>query len=248
VELSDDLASRCAGLLELQGTDGWGDLKVQFLHKSVAEFLERPDIQAELLQATSGSNFDAGIFLLSFSILELKFLEPKTTRHRRDYAVEQAITIAREFEPRSREKLTDLLDELELVMVKACAKLSPSVSEHWAHVIRLQCSVPPSSPGLCELFLSLCTAHGLFLYLQEKVRRALINLRRGMTLSKQSKSSKSTASVTAQRLEDNTLSSSRSQSLNHQQLPKYRFIEQERQNWRDVTGLLHRDNLPGTLL
>lgn len=76
------LKSRCAGLLEVQGFES-GLIRlpgsyVQYLHLTVREYLEKPDVWAGLLKLTSSSGFNASVSLFRSNLLLLKLTELST--------------------------------------------------------------------------------------------------------------------------------------------------------------------------
>ncbi|OCL11281.1 hypothetical protein AOQ84DRAFT_272155, partial [Glonium stellatum] len=64
------LLSRCCGLLETQGTPE--KPIVNFLHKTVVEFLRKADICELMLNLTAGTGFDPNVSLLSSCLSEFK--------------------------------------------------------------------------------------------------------------------------------------------------------------------------------
>lgn len=86
-EVEARLRSRCAGLIELQSpmtkpSDDsqdqlaifWTDLNppVQFLHKSVADFLEDSDVWSEMVAPTKGTIFDPNVSILQSMVMSIK--------------------------------------------------------------------------------------------------------------------------------------------------------------------------------
>ena len=65
------LLSRCCGLLEVTGNLA-PTAKVVFLHKTVAEFLNEPDVQNYMLSLTAETKFDASVSLLSSALAMMK--------------------------------------------------------------------------------------------------------------------------------------------------------------------------------
>lgn len=70
------LKSRCAGLLEVQqfavGSTQLSSSYVQYLHLTVREYLEKPDVWARLLKLTSSRGFNASESLCRSTLLMLK--------------------------------------------------------------------------------------------------------------------------------------------------------------------------------
>jgi hypothetical protein len=70
------LNSRCKGLLEVryhQGTDLLRDSKVDFLHRTVKDFLDTPDVWKRII-SQSGREFNVDVSLMRSYILQLKWL------------------------------------------------------------------------------------------------------------------------------------------------------------------------------
>lgn len=85
------LRSHCAGLLELKLEDDTKttaieqelrDPEVVFLHKSVVEFIDRPDTQSQLLSVGTGADdFNPYHSLMTCLLFKLKILEPPRDRY-----------------------------------------------------------------------------------------------------------------------------------------------------------------------
>ena len=82
-ELDHRLRSRCAGLLEIHGpaekTNGLFECRVEFIHLTAKEYLEKAQVWNTLLCETAGSPFKIDLWLLSSWILQIKVFEPEIT-------------------------------------------------------------------------------------------------------------------------------------------------------------------------
>ncbi|KAF7941879.1 uncharacterized protein EAE97_006716 [Botrytis byssoidea] len=80
-EINDHLKVRCAGLLETvpKYSPGFEYLghRVTYLHRSVREYLERPDIHQRFAEHSNGRGFEPHTALMSSYIKELQISEPR---------------------------------------------------------------------------------------------------------------------------------------------------------------------------
>ncbi len=83
-KMEDRIKARCAGLIEVSGTvtdtlynsSSRANGKVQYLHRTVKEYLERPEYHKLIASHLEKLQFDANISLLQSSLLQLK-IKPK---------------------------------------------------------------------------------------------------------------------------------------------------------------------------
>ena len=88
------LTSRCAGLLEVQfqdprsqKTNFWPFDEVQYLHRTVREYLDRPDVWSDLVKLTVSSGFNASLSLARAKLLTFKMVGSLVTESDvRDFA------------------------------------------------------------------------------------------------------------------------------------------------------------------
>lgn len=115
------LKSRCAGLLEVQGFES-GLIRlpgsyVQYLHLTVREYLEKPDVWAGLLKLTSSSGFNASVSLLRSNLLLLKVTEVSTLKCYIENRLSQSIgSLALQAENSTGKAQTALLEALHLTV------------------------------------------------------------------------------------------------------------------------------------
>ena len=177
VEMRDRLKSRCAGLLEISGDESnVAELEVNFLHRTVYDFLKRPDIQSTLASRT-GVAFDPYERLLKACVLWLK----QVTVSRADDSflevfrlVRTALIYARQSNQLTRNPNLLILDELDQTVL--CHWMSvPRISEgidqrttglHWADD---QNHRPAAAELSHDNFIGLAVEYGLTEYLREKL-------------------------------------------------------------------------------
>ena len=177
--ISHRVKSRCQGLLEVQtynsssGTPANTDSpfrwnQVQYLHLTVRDYLERPDIWGDLLSWTADSDFDANLACLRSLILRLK-----TTFCYYGWGeyvwqlLENAVSFARRAESSTGRAHTSLVDEVDTL---AGALLPAERSLPWftdeagdhAHFCQESCTCPRIT------FPIYAIAKGLTLYVRQK--------------------------------------------------------------------------------
>jgi len=81
-KMEDRMKSRCAGLIEVSGTifitrlhaqiSERANMKVQYLHRTVKDYLEKPEIYALIASRLEKIQFDVNVVLLQSCLLQLK--------------------------------------------------------------------------------------------------------------------------------------------------------------------------------
>jgi len=134
------LKSRCRGLLEVQKYYGSNkpDIvdhpqrpdKVQYLHLTVKEFLEKPEVWSELLSWAPQRAFDSNVACLSGLILRLKktFVFHGWGRHVAGL-LDSAMSFARQAEDSTAQAQTALVEEVDRI---ACLMFPPERQSHWS--------------------------------------------------------------------------------------------------------------------
>lgn len=111
------LKSRCGGLLEVFDDQADPlDSTIQYLHRTVRDFLERPDIWNMLLKRTENSKFSPKTALLQSYIIQLKVVMVTQTGDRFgpvSSLVNVALLYAREAEDQEHSSQLSLLRELD---------------------------------------------------------------------------------------------------------------------------------------
>ncbi|PMD63790.1 uncharacterized protein K444DRAFT_626482 [Hyaloscypha bicolor E] len=115
--------SRCLGLLEVSNTAETSPTKqtVQFLHKSVKDFLETPNAQRHISKCLCGKGFDPDVQLMSGFLIELKHISELNALKREawfDHAkplIRLFMNHARRAEENSQGAQVELVDELDNV-------------------------------------------------------------------------------------------------------------------------------------
>ena len=132
------LSSRCAGLLEIEDSvkcvqmvykqhrDMLGDerepevtkvAKVNFMHRTVTDYLKRTNTWCELQRRVQGTNFDAGISLLSSCLLLLKRGYKSVPFQKERCIVDACIAHAQAVEKTGKNGYIRFLDELDRTLI-----------------------------------------------------------------------------------------------------------------------------------
>ncbi|KAI9679714.1 MAG: hypothetical protein M1822_007320 [Bathelium mastoideum] len=167
--IADRLKSRCQGLLEIQTQSRADRLLdnpdhrdlVQYLHLTVREFLEKPEIWSELLSKTSRTEFDPNLACLRSCILRLK----KTPHF--EVRLDTKLSFARCAEDSTSQAQVDLVDELN----KTIAALNvPGYRDLWTYILDLPFLGERNSSWLeqSSFILVYSIVQGLSLYVRAK--------------------------------------------------------------------------------
>ena len=98
------------------GTDILADLKVQYLHRSARDFLEKPEIWDKITAATK-ENFDPHLALCGMHVMHLKIFRPhKSLAPKLWKTVVPCLVHLSEVHAATENLETSLIDQLELVM------------------------------------------------------------------------------------------------------------------------------------
>jgi hypothetical protein len=118
------LRTRCGGLIETysceQACNSSADARLSYLHRTVRDFLELPEIWSIVLKPTSGKEFVPSVALLQSQVLYIKRVLPFPTdlMHRisdiQKFAT-RAIAFARQAETATSKPQVTMLDELDRV-------------------------------------------------------------------------------------------------------------------------------------
>lgn len=175
----DRLKTRCAGLLEL-GTHQ----NVSYMHRTVRDFLEHPDIWEKLLRHTSGSGFHPAICLLQSVIMNVKIQlnRSKLSPSRADWRLIQlAMIYGFMADAQPGTQLERLLDELDTTVSKHQKEYDP-YEFHWCTERVLQGrNVEYESHSS---FLSFAIEYGISSYARSKIYKdpTIIRKKRGRPL------------------------------------------------------------------
>lgn len=193
-EVEGRLRSRCAGLLELRsrkegrGRTLDGDFEVVYLHKTVAEFLERDDVWSEIEGFTKGKGFDPHVSLLQSLVMRIKCIEVDPPRPHYEHFSEQplhdlwrlvstAMDFARFAETSTGTAARKLLDELDKAMSSHFRLVQSTSAEpiwrsdrltSWCDTYEEDYNRPVPWH---DNFLAFTVRHGLTLYVQSKIRQ-----------------------------------------------------------------------------
>jgi hypothetical protein len=180
--MEDRLKTCCAGLLEAQftpndsivGSSGIAqpDAEVQYLHRTVKDYLHQPDVWISVTAKTDTSDFEPNISLLKSCILQLKASgsdEKKRTFHMSTCGhVTLALEVAHQAELTNKTGYIPLLDELDLVMKSLLRQTGAFHNRHWVTYYK-----KAAGPGQDwhDNWPALAVEYGLASYLDFKFRQ-----------------------------------------------------------------------------
>ncbi|TVY80314.1 hypothetical protein LSUE1_G006860 [Lachnellula suecica] len=171
--VSDRLKSRCAGLLEIRGVheDSCNMGTVQYMHRTVRDFLEIPNTWSFLISATAGTNFRPHKYVLK-SILLYQRLVPKR------YNGPGLLSTARQVLNSAKEACMDVddpQDPLGPLLSTLNISLSAEYSEkgyiasdppHWSGPVDFE-----NATQWPDSFVSAAVKYGLISYLEEQLNK-----------------------------------------------------------------------------
>jgi hypothetical protein len=189
-DMEGRLKSRCKGLLEIQSSATWWeedpdvvtnaaangstlvslkDSRVEWLHKTVPDYLKQQEIWA-LLRSRTDAEFRPNVALLKSYILLLKVGIQATELKLFGLVLRDALRFANACEASEQRPQTALLNELFSAVVQKWKLISAQAGHkrQWQALI--------FSGWLAEhdedtAFLILCIIYGLFYYVQERLRK-----------------------------------------------------------------------------
>jgi hypothetical protein len=171
------LRSRCFGLVELRprslGIEH--DSGVSYLHKTVADFLYRSDIWAQIEEQTKDTDFSPNNAMLKATIMIAKVLPPESAFERPGYRplLRSIDEYAKAEELRTGSANESLLDEIDRTMTFQAKKLNDADRDSlndWCELLPREffgSSPIPNYPN----FLSWCIMSGLETYVVTKIRQ-----------------------------------------------------------------------------
>jgi len=160
VELVDIwLVTRCGGLIEANNTLTPNGLnrKLSYLHRTVRDFLELPQVWSRILGPTRESDFNPHVSLLKSRVVFLKFVALPTTKGLIGF-VEETLCHAYQAELETRQAEVSLLDEFDRVMQR-----SNGSSHFWG------ASRKVTGQKRQHNFLALAIRCGLYHYVAHKI-------------------------------------------------------------------------------
>ena len=189
------LKSRCAGLLEvqvrrsgLQNPESLPSSYVQYLHLTVREYLERPDVWTDLLELTRSSRFDANVSLLRSMLLMIKS---------RDFVmsgldVKAVILLTLQAEGSTGKAQTALLDAIDTTASLVAFARNDNNGGHWLSLLlHKEYHIGGTIYGDCDScnscpdsLFGFAVRNGLTLFVRDFIRRSagLKNGYRGRSL------------------------------------------------------------------
>jgi hypothetical protein len=182
----DRLKVRCAGLLEVQGILDPDtpdsrlklakvDWKVRYLHRTVRDYLEQPNVWPTISDLTRDSNFDPNISLLKSFLLKIKThpIEESKSKPLPDilwqYAA-LALEHSRQAELHQNPAYIALLDQLDMVMTWYTERKGTTYIGHWAR--HYLAEFPERPLGWADSILTLAVEYGLCGFLEYKFRQS----------------------------------------------------------------------------
>lgn len=182
------LLSRCCGLLEVSG-HVTHDAAVNFLHKSVADFLREPNVQAFLIQLTNSSEFDVNVALMSSSLALLKI-------SRKDWQWHETVVLAHDgailslmgqvqtffnyckmAEISSGQGNTIYIEECDRIMARGWShvitveKVKPRLANHKHWAVVMSVAIPGEQYRYVDSLVPLAGTHGLGKFIRDISRR-----------------------------------------------------------------------------
>ncbi|KAG0652892.1 hypothetical protein D0Z07_0177 [Hyphodiscus hymeniophilus] len=144
--MEDKLKSRCAGLLEVQGTSGEipnasrldiakAGGKLQYLHRTVKDYLEQPSVWSTITIKTESLAFDPNISLLKSCLLQMKaaHLQGKKIIPESIWrCVSLGLEYSRQVELSHNPAYVPLLEQLDLVMTYLLEQTGHTYTGHWS--------------------------------------------------------------------------------------------------------------------
>jgi hypothetical protein len=173
--------SRCRGLLEVRPSyDQRSEQRdVHFLHLTVKEFLERPEIWKELLAHTAGTNFNPNVSLLRGSLFTLKtscsdFSWSEMTQAHIEDSMQYAVA-AENSAGMPQVALIESLDETAAHLCDpSCQFIRKGAPiRHWTQQMQIRGVYLPVTS-----FLTYAISKGMTLYVQAKHGSQLLSLNR----------------------------------------------------------------------
>jgi hypothetical protein len=186
-EVAGRLRSRCVGLLEIRQRSKPGSSNsmacVDYLHKSVADFLAKDDIWDNITTHTSQARFDANTALLRSYIMQLKCAETEKEYHYHMIFIllDKAMIFAKMAEISTGSTSTALLDELDRTIGSHLQALRSNPSMNSDYVLKdgkkaiwrernvLADDGDRGERPWDDNFLALATSYGLTLYVRVKL-------------------------------------------------------------------------------
>lgn len=174
--MSDRLKSRCAGLLEIRGThqESSNMGTVQYMHRTVKDFLELPGTLSFLLSATDGTNFRLYESLLMSILLRHRLVPKKYIGPDLFATAKQVIMSAQE----AYRAVGDPHDALRLLLNTLNTTLTAEYNEkelvrgsggppHWSGLVDFE-QHPKQWP---DSFTSAAVQYGLLPYVEDQLDR-----------------------------------------------------------------------------
>jgi hypothetical protein len=185
--MEDRLKTSCAGLLEVRGTINSDpgvsriglakpDGKVQYLHRTVKDYLDQPDVRQTITAKTETLDFDPNALLLRSCVLQLKTSQVGTAVPIPDNlwcCMSLGLEYSRQAELYQNSSYISLLDQLDFLMNQLLEPRKSSYPGHWARFYLLGNERPLDWD---DTTTALAVEYGLCSYLRYKFRQSSQNL------------------------------------------------------------------------
>jgi len=184
--MEDRLKNCCAGLLEAQFTPNYSfvgahlipwilppDGRVQYLHRTVRDYLHQADVWKSITAKTDTSDFEPNISLLRSCILQLKSSgsdEKEDTFDKSSWKhVTLAMVLARQAELTNKPAYIPLLDELDRVITSLLRQKKAFYNRHWVMYYKLGVG---QSHDWNDTWPALAVEYGLATYLDFRFQQS----------------------------------------------------------------------------
>lgn len=194
-EMADRLKSRCGGLLEVCGP---GNMSVQYLHRTVRDFLDLQETQQLLISRTT-STFNPEERLLTAYLLRFKHAAESqpSPQVQPVIHIHFALLHARRAMEMTGQSYAFILDSLDKIAMEKWSSLPRHIQTperdvldlreggvHWANFLEFRYPTEVATQNSQDSFLSLAVSFGLNKYVEAKLNqvRGTLSAKRGRPL------------------------------------------------------------------
>jgi len=180
-QVEDWLRTRCGGLIEPYSgefaCDSPSDARLSYLHRTVRDFLELPEIWGLVLKPTTGKGFVPSVVLLQSQVLYIKWVLPFWKRETKSVFdlqkfATRALSFARQAEIATGRSEVAMLDELDRVCSDLLRGLAHGPS-NWTTELQIDQDSIEYRDEAAEhfnTFMALAIKSGLQFYVTEKLK------------------------------------------------------------------------------
>lgn len=173
------LRTRCGGLIEMHSAeDDTGNQMLSYLHRTVRDFLELPEIWSIVLKPTIGKDFISSVALLQSQVLYIKWVLPfPSTLTARIYELQRvakrALSFAKLAETANRTPQMAMLNELDRVCTDLIRGFVPDTYS-WTTLENTIWADPDQNS-----LITLAITYGLYYYLEKKLKMEPWHMEKG---------------------------------------------------------------------